>query len=111
FDKHGRLIVSYAYGGNANAGAMSSYNVSAGGISLITGPVNNQQTAPCWVAVTKNGKFAYTTNTGTSNISGYRIQYNGGWFYFRTAAVLLQPVRDQVLLIWLSAIIPGIYMH
>jgi 6-phosphogluconolactonase len=78
FDKRGRLIVSDAYGGNANAGAMTSYRINGGGISLITGPVYNQQTAPCWVAVTKNGRFAYTTNTGTSNISGYRIRYNGG---------------------------------
>ena len=83
FDKHGRLIVSDAYGGNANAGAMSSYNANAGGISLITGPVYNQQTAPCWVAVTKNGRFAYTTNTGTSNISGYRIEHNGGLVLFQ----------------------------
>jgi 6-phosphogluconolactonase len=78
FDKRGRLIVSDAYGGNANAGAMTSYNVNGNGISLITGPVYNQQTAPCWVAVTKNGRFAYTTNTGTSNISGYKIKPSGG---------------------------------
>jgi len=77
FDKRGRLIVSDAFGGSANAGAMSSYNVSPGGISLITGPVANSQTAPCWVVVTKNGKFTYTSNTGTSNISGYRIHRNG----------------------------------
>jgi 6-phosphogluconolactonase len=77
FDKRGRLIVSDAYGGGANLGAMSSYNVSAGGISLITGPVTNSQTAPCWVVVTKNGKFTYTSNTGTDNISGYRIHRNG----------------------------------
>jgi len=77
FDKRGRLIVSDAFGGGANAGAMSSYNVSPGGISLITGPVANSQTAPCWVVVTKNGKFTYTSNTGTANISGYRIHRNG----------------------------------
>jgi 6-phosphogluconolactonase len=77
FDNRGHLIVSDAYGGNAGAGAMSSYNVSSSGISLITGPVADNQTAPCWVAITKNGRFAYTTNTGTSNISGYQIRHNG----------------------------------
>jgi 6-phosphogluconolactonase len=77
FDKRGHLIVSDAFGGGSLAGAMSSYDVSAAGISLITGPVYDKQTAPCWVAVTKNGRFAYTTNTGTSNISGYRIGHNG----------------------------------
>jgi len=82
FDNKGHLIVSDAFGGGANAGAMSSYNVSSGGINLITGPVYDSQTAPCWVAITKNGRFAYTTNTGTSNISGYRIRHNGGLVLF-----------------------------
>jgi len=77
FDKRGHLIVSDAFGGGPNAGAMSSYNVSGSGVSLITGPVANTQTAPCWVVVTKNGKFTYTSNTGTNNISGYRIGHNG----------------------------------
>ena len=77
FDRRGRLIVSDAYGGNSLAGAMSSYNVSAGGVNLISGPVYNTQTAPCWVAITNNGRFAYTTNTGTSNISGYWIKHDG----------------------------------
>lgn len=82
FDRRGRLIVSDAFGGNPLAGAMSSYRVSPSGISLITGPVYNSQTAPCWVAITKNGRFAYTTNTGTSNISGYRIGFNGRLILF-----------------------------
>jgi 6-phosphogluconolactonase len=77
FDRRGRLIVSDAYGGGDLLGAMSSYNVSPGGISLISGPVVNTQTAPCWVVVTKNGKFTYTSNTGTGNISGYRIKHDG----------------------------------
>ena len=77
FDKWGHLIVSDAFGGGALAGAMSSYNAGTSGISLITGPVFNTQTAPCWVVITKSGRFAYTTNTGTHNISGYEIGQNG----------------------------------
>lgn len=85
FDRRGRLIVSDAYGGNSLAGAMSSYNVSVGGVSLISGPVYNTQTAPCWVAITNNGRFAYTTNTGTSNISGYWIKHDGTLKLFNDA--------------------------
>ncbi len=62
FDNKGHLIVSDAFGGGMGAGAMSSYNVSRNGISLITGPVVNQQTAPCWVVVTNDGRYSYTTN-------------------------------------------------
>src|SRR3970282_289702 len=82
FDKRGHIIVSEAFGGGALAGAMSSYNVSAGGAGLITGPVFNTQTAPCWVAVTKNGRFAYTTNTGSGNVSGYKIGNDGSLTLF-----------------------------
>ncbi len=82
FDRRGHLIVSDAFGGNALGGAMSSYRVGEQGIKSITGPVYNMQTAPCWVAVTKNGRFAYTTNTGTSNISGYKIGFNGRLILF-----------------------------
>ena len=82
FDRLGHLIVSDAFGGGAGLGAMSSYNVSAGGINLISGPVTNGQSAPCWVVVTKNGKFTYTSNTATNNISGYTIGHNGGLTLF-----------------------------
>ena len=87
FDRRGHLIVSDAFGGGAGLGAMSSYNVSAGGISLITGPVANGQAAPCWVVVTKNGRFTYTSNTATGNISGYKIRHNGGLTLFNDGGI------------------------
>ncbi len=77
FDNKGHLIVSDAFGGGMGAGAMSSYDVSSNGISLISGPVVNGQTAPCWVVVTNDGRYSYTTNTGTSNISGYNVNPDG----------------------------------
>ena len=87
FDKSGHLIVSDAFGGGANAGAMSSYNVSPSGIDVITGPVANLQTAPCWVVVTKNGKFTYTSNTVTNNISGYKIARDGSITLFNDGGI------------------------
>ncbi len=77
FDNRGHIIVSEAFGGNPNEGAMSSYNVGMTGTSLITGPVPNNQTAPCWVVITNTGWYSYTSNAGTSNISGYRIRFDG----------------------------------
>jgi len=77
FDIRGRLIVSDAVGGSSGAGAMTSYNVGYGGINLISGPAADNQTAPCWVVVTNNGRYTYTTNTGTANISGYKIHHDG----------------------------------
>jgi 6-phosphogluconolactonase len=40
--------------------------------------VPNHQQAACWVAVTPDGRFAYTTNTGSGSISGYRVGHGGG---------------------------------
>jgi len=78
FTRRGQLVVSDAFGGMAGLSALSSYKVRRNGmIDLITGPVNNGQAAACWVAITGNGKFAYTTNTATNNISGYRIDHRG----------------------------------
>ena len=72
------LIVSDAFGGAAGQGALTSYLLNNNGnLNLITGPVATTQTAACWVVVTKDGKYCYTTNTGSGNVSGYKIGNNG----------------------------------
>jgi 6-phosphogluconolactonase len=74
------LIVSEAFGGAPNASAMSSYDVddAESAPELVSGSVPTHQTAACWVAVTRNRRFAYTTNTGSGTVTGYRIARNGG---------------------------------
>lgn len=79
FSNRGDLIVSEAAGGAAGASTVSSYNVSRdGGVSLIDGPVATNQTAACWLVVTNNGRYAYTTNTGSASVSGYKVDNGGG---------------------------------
>jgi 6-phosphogluconolactonase (cycloisomerase 2 family) len=79
FDKRGHLIVSEAFGGAANASALSSYDLDGATMPLdvISGSVPTLQTAACWVVVSKDGRFAYTTNTGSGTISGYRVSRTG----------------------------------
>lgn len=78
FDRHGRMVVSEAFGGAPNASAMSSYNASSdGNITPISASVPTHQTAACWVVITDNGRYTYTTNTGSGTISGYRIAQDG----------------------------------
>ena len=84
FDPRGRLIVSEAAGGVPGASALSSYRQSAGTWSVITASAGTTETAACWVAVTPDGRFAYTTNTGSASISGYRVRHDG-------SLVLLDP--------------------
>jgi 6-phosphogluconolactonase len=83
FTQRGQLIVSDAAGGAAGLSGLTSYRLSRSGIlSVITGPLGDNQTAACWVAISGNGKFAYTTNAGTNNISGYTIGRYGNLTLF-----------------------------
>jgi len=57
---------------------MSSYRVTADGtLHLVSPSVPTHQTAACWVVVTEDGRFAYTSNTGSGSISGYAIEDDG----------------------------------
>jgi 6-phosphogluconolactonase len=78
FDKRGHLIVSEAFGGAPGASAVSSYSLDAGGLlTTISGSVPDHEAAACWIAITRNGRFAYTTNTGSNSISSYAIGRDG----------------------------------
>jgi 6-phosphogluconolactonase len=78
FDRHGTLVVSEAFGGAPGASALSSYRLGeTGTLQVISESVGTTQTAACWVVITGNARFAYTSNTGSGNISGYLIGRNG----------------------------------
>jgi 6-phosphogluconolactonase len=77
FDPRGHLIVSEAFGSAADESAVSSYDVVDGLIEPITASAGTTETAACWIVVTPNGRFAYTTNTGSGSISGYRVGRDG----------------------------------
>ncbi len=70
FDSQGYLVVTQANNG-APPGSVSSYRILADGTaqaitdSLVTGT----QLAPCWNAITSNGKYVYTVNTASASIS------------------------------------------
>ncbi len=78
FGKRRQLFVSEAFGGAPGASAVSSYHVEPDWMLQVVSPsVATHQTAACWVAVTEDGRFAYTTNTGSGSISGYEIDRDG----------------------------------
>ena len=78
FGRRGELFVSEAFGGAPNASAVSAYRTRRdGSFDLIDGSVATNQTAACWVLVTRGGRLAYVTNTGSGTISGYAIDHGG----------------------------------
>ncbi len=76
---HGsQLFVSNAHDG-PGAGSVSVYHVARnGGLDAITGsPFADGQTAPCWVAISPDGRALFAVNTGAGSISRYAVGSNG----------------------------------
>ena len=71
---NGSLIVSEAFGGATGAAAASSYAVSGvGELTMVSGSVGDTRSEVCWVALTKDDRFAYVTNFGDGTVSSYEI--------------------------------------
>ena len=76
--KDGSLIVSEAFGGAMGAAAASSYAVSgAGELTMMSGSVGDTRSEVCWVALTRDDRFAYVTNFGDGTVSCYEIAADG----------------------------------
>ena len=73
-----QLFVSNAHNG-AGAGTVSAFRDSAHGTltSIGSSPFADNQTAPCWVEITQDGRFLFTTNTASGTVSRYSIAPGG----------------------------------
>jgi 6-phosphogluconolactonase len=81
FSRDKFLVVSNASGGVAGASTTTSYFIGFNGKPKdINGAVPNFQGSTCWLATTKYGRFAFTSNTGSNNISSYYIAPWGGLY-------------------------------
>jgi 6-phosphogluconolactonase len=49
-----------------------------GALTSLGAPVATMGAASCWHAVTPDGRFLYTSNAGSSNISGFALSGGGG---------------------------------
>jgi 6-phosphogluconolactonase (cycloisomerase 2 family) len=73
-----QLFVSNAHNG-AGLGTVSAFEVNKfAELTSITGPpVADLETAPCWVEISHDGNYLFTTNTASGSISSYAIAPNG----------------------------------
>jgi 6-phosphogluconolactonase len=73
-----QLFVSNAHNG-AGLGTISAYRDGFFGqlTSIGASPYADGQTAPCWVEISRDGRYLYTVNTGSGNISSYAINRDG----------------------------------
>jgi 6-phosphogluconolactonase len=78
FGRHGVLVEADDFQDVPGLGAASSYVLSANStLRLVSAAVPDFQDGACWVAVDKNGEYAYVTNTNNSVISAYRLGADG----------------------------------
>lgn len=77
FDRRNRLLIAEAFGGVPGGSAASSWRFDGATPRLLTATVHTTQTAACWLAVTPNGRYFYTANTGSSSVSSFRIATSG----------------------------------
>ena len=78
FGHHNDLVVSEAAGGPAGLSAASSYELSKDNtLTTISGSVSTNQKSACWVAITKNGRYAFTGNAAADSISTFAVDQDG----------------------------------
>ena len=73
-----QLFVSNAHNG-AGLGTVSAYRDGFFGhlFPIGSSPYADGQTAPCWVEISHDGRYLFTVNTGSGNISSYSINPDG----------------------------------
>jgi DNA-binding beta-propeller fold protein YncE len=76
FTPSGRLIVSDA--AQAPTSAATSYRIDRHGLlHTVSGPLQTNQLAACWVAITPDGRFAYVADAHSGTVSGLAVARNG----------------------------------
>jgi 6-phosphogluconolactonase len=74
-----QLFVSDDFNDAAGAGAMSSFTIGVDGrLRLVSSIVPARQSGACWVAVHKDGRFAFMADTVSSTTSTFAINKDEG---------------------------------
>lgn len=74
-----QLFVSNAHNVGAGTGTISAFHDARDGVLTPIGssPFADQQTAPCWVEISHDGRFLFTVNTASGSVSRYSIADDG----------------------------------
>ena len=73
----GTLVVTEAFRAEKGAAAASSYRVDGDAITPGTTSVGNGRSEICWVVVSNDGRYAFTTNFADGAVSRYAIGMDG----------------------------------
>jgi 6-phosphogluconolactonase len=77
FAPNGTLVVTEAFGAQPGKAAASSYTSANGSLAPVSRSVGNGRSEICWAVVTKDGRYAFTTNFADGAVSRYAIRTDG----------------------------------
>jgi 6-phosphogluconolactonase len=77
FTSGGTLVVTEAFGAETGKAAASSYVLDDGGISAVTRSIGNGRSEICWAVISKDDRYAFTTNFADGAVSRYAIHPDG----------------------------------
>jgi len=99
FTQRGQLLTTENFGAAPLQGGAASYDVPKDGVLVPLGPTErNGRSDTCWIVNTDNGKYAYTTNFQSGDISSFRVESDGTLVLLNsTAAVIGIGASDQAM--------------
>jgi 6-phosphogluconolactonase len=77
FASDGTLLVTEAFGAEKGKAAASSYRVTGSAATPVSRSVGNGRSEICWAVVTKDDRYAFTTNFADGAVSRYAIGSDG----------------------------------
>jgi len=89
FTGHDELLVT-----EAAINAVSSYDLDHGDLALVSPSVPSGGAAPCWIAATPDGRFAYATNAHIGTIAGFGVGRDGALSFLGLTPTASVPLLD-----------------
>ena len=90
FTGRDELLVTEAAGN-----AVSSYDLDHGALALVSPSVPSEGAAPCWIAATPDGRFAYATNAHIGSIAGFGVGRDGALTFLGLTPTASIPLLDM----------------
>lgn len=83
----------------AATGSVSSFRLPEHGIAApqaVSAALATTQGAPCWIAITPNGRFAYSANAASSSVSSFGIARDGALTLLAAQAAVTGPAAGAL---------------
>jgi 6-phosphogluconolactonase len=77
FTNGGTMVVTEAFGAETGKAAASSYRLDNGAIEPVTRSLHNGRSEICWAVISKDDRYAFTTNFADGAVSRYAIAPDG----------------------------------